>query len=148
MMIEAIGLGLVLGLLFFETVGFSPGGMIVPGYVALFLLDPWRVGGTLAAALVTFCLIRVLSNFLILYGRRRFVLTVLLGFLLARGLGALPPLDLAGPHDLRVIGFVVPGLIANDIEHQGVPATLLSLLAVAGVVRLLLYGLSNSGLLL
>jgi len=147
MIIEAIALGLVLGLLFYETVGFSPGGMIVPGYLALFLLEPWRVVGTLAVAVATFAVIRVLGEWLILYGRRRFVLTVLVGFALARAAEAMPlPAGIAPP-DLRVIGFVVPGLIANDIEHQGVPGTVLSVLAVAGVVRLILAGLSNAGLL-
>ena len=34
-------LGLVLALIYVEVTGISPGGLIVPGYFALYLNQPW-----------------------------------------------------------------------------------------------------------
>ena len=46
--------------------------------------------------------------------------------------------DLVGPMqaDVRVIGFIVPGLLANDMHAQGVVQTAAVALAAAAVVRL------------
>ena len=83
-MTEAIALGLVLSLFFSETLGLATGGMVVPGYVALHLHEPLRVIGTIVVSLASFGVIRLLSNHAFIYGRRRTVLVVLVGFLLGR----------------------------------------------------------------
>ena len=44
------------------------------------------------------------------------------------------------PQDIRIIGHVVPGLIANDMYKQGVFKTLLGVLTSAAIVRLLVMG--------
>ena len=36
---QAIGIGLVLSLIFSETLGLAAGGMVVPGYAALMIQD-------------------------------------------------------------------------------------------------------------
>lgn len=41
------------------------------------------------------------------------------------------------PQDIRIIGHVVPGLIANDMYKQGVFKTLLGVLTSAAIVRLM-----------
>ena len=38
--------------------------------------------------------------------------------------------------DLRVIGYIIPGLLANDMLRQGITATLSSLAVVSIFVRL------------
>ena len=43
---EAIGLGLVISLMFSETLGLAAGGMVVPGYLALLIHEPLRIIGT------------------------------------------------------------------------------------------------------
>lgn len=40
--------------------------------------------------------------------------------------------------DLRVIGYIVPGLIANDMIRQGITKTLLATLLASAIVRLML----------
>ena len=40
--------------------------------------------------------------------------------------------------DIRVVGFIIPGLIANDMFKQGILRTLLGVSVLAIVVRLLL----------
>lgn len=144
-MIElAIGLGLTLSLVVSEVFGLASAGLVVPGYVALYLDQPWRVAATFLVALATWAAVRHgLGRLVILYGRRRFGVTVLTGFLLNAALDqalfALPPA--AG--GLRAIGYIVPGLIANTALQQGVPVTVGVTLLVAACVRLILMGLAR-----
>lgn len=134
---EAIGTGLVAGLLFGELFSITPGGMVVPGYVALMLIRPYRVLGTLAIALLTFLGVRLLSRGTLLYGRRRFVVTVLLGFFLSLGIEQFLQSDITGSHtEFRAVGFIIPGLIAEWMDHQGPSVTVAGLLVVAVVTRL------------
>jgi len=135
----AIGVGLTINLILTEVFGLAAGGLVVPGYVALYLNQPGRLLATAALALITWALVRYgLERLVVLYGRRRFAVTVLAGFLLnlllARVLRLLPP----EPLDLRAIGFIVPGLIANQALVQGIWPTLAMTALVAGLVRLLL----------
>lgn len=146
MVIESLALGMGMGLIYYEVLGFSPGGMIAPGYLAMLINQPTRVVATLMVSLLTWLLVRNLSQVVILYGRRRFVLTILVGFLISRLVEAAP--WTGGYGEIRAIGYIVPGLIANDIENQGFLPTLASLLAVAAIVRLVLYLLTEWGILL
>lgn len=136
---SAIGLGLVLSLIFSETLGVAAGGMVVPGYIALFLDRPFLVAGTVVASLLTLWSLKLLTNFILIYGRRRMVLTILLGF----GFGwaaknlltfSFPPYSL----HLASIGYIIPGLIANWMERQGAVKTLSVMMLAAVIVRLVL----------
>jgi poly-gamma-glutamate biosynthesis protein PgsC/CapC len=135
----AIALGIAVSLLVSEVVGISAAGLVVPGYLALHLDQPGRLAATFAVALATWALVRFgLSRLVVLYGRRRLAVAVLAGFLLnvlaERLLLSLP----AQPVDARVIGHIVPGLIASEAVSQGVVPTFAVTLLVAVVVRLLL----------
>ncbi|RXG66319.1 poly-gamma-glutamate biosynthesis protein PgsC, partial [Candidatus Atribacteria bacterium 1244-E10-H5-B2] len=52
MIYQAIGIGIVVSFAFYEIVGLSPGGIVVPGYIALFLDQPIRILVTLLVALL------------------------------------------------------------------------------------------------
>jgi hypothetical protein len=73
----------------------------------------------------------------VLYGRRRFGVTILTGFVL-HGLYTLALASAPAPADLRVVGYIVPGLIANTALSQGFWATVGTTLTLAALVRLLL----------
>jgi poly-gamma-glutamate biosynthesis protein PgsC/CapC len=139
LVIEAIGLGLLVSLLFSEVLGLAAGVMVVPGYIALALGEPARVIGTIIVALATFLCARLLSNFVLIYGRRRIVVVVLIGFVLgalSRQLMVftLPQLTI----ELQAVGFIIPGLIAIWMERQGVWKTLSTMIIAAVLVRLIL----------
>lgn len=135
----AIGVGLVVSLLFSELFGLAAGGMVVPGYLALALGDPLQVGLTLLAALITYAIGLGFESFLIVYGRRRTVAMILLGYLVGAGLRALTGGLVAPDGDpLGVVGHIIPGLIAIWLARQGVVETLSSLLTASVVVRLIL----------
>jgi poly-gamma-glutamate biosynthesis protein PgsC/CapC len=136
MIIEALFVGLVAGFLFYELWGLSPGGVIAPGYLALFVGEPGRIVSTLILALALWGLLELLSRRLILYGRRRLLLALLLGFcgkvLIERWL--LPGAGIAV--DLQTIGYLIPGLIANEMVRQKPLPTLAALVIVTTVVAM------------
>ena len=63
---QAIGLGLVLSLIFSEIFGLAAGGMVVPGYLSLSIHEPIKVLATILASLGTYGLVWFLSNFMML----------------------------------------------------------------------------------
>jgi poly-gamma-glutamate biosynthesis protein PgsC/CapC len=132
-----IGIGLVMSLLYSELFGVAPGGIIVPGYLALAIPEPLTVALTFGVALLTFFVVRVLGTVAIVYGRRRNVLAILIGFgigSLARTLvGAGTPL---GAYGIDVVGYVVPGLLAIWMDRQGVVATVTSATTASIATRL------------
>jgi poly-gamma-glutamate biosynthesis protein PgsC/CapC len=137
--IQSVGLGLVLSLIFSETLGLAAGGMVVPGYVALMLHHPLRIVGTILVSLLTFLTMKYLSNYMFVYGRRRIVLVILLGFVfgwLSRELLIIQ--TNAVTLELQTIGLIIPGLIANWMEKQGVVKTITTLIIAAVFIRLIL----------
>ena len=82
-MIEiSIGLGIVFSLILSEILGVTAGGIIVPGYISLYLHQPIQVIITIAVAILVWGFIQILGNYMFLYGKRRIVLALLLGFFL------------------------------------------------------------------
>jgi poly-gamma-glutamate biosynthesis protein PgsC/CapC len=140
---EAIGLGLVVSLVFSEILGLAAGGLVVPGYIALYLDQPLRVLATILAALVTYACVSLLGRVVLLYGRRTLVFCVLAGFLFgylsryllvfnaALGLGV----DAAV---LQAIGYIIPGLMAYWMMRQGIVETLCVMIMAAFIVRVAL----------
>lgn len=145
---EAIGLGLVVSLLFTEAVGFAAGGFVVPGYVALYLDRPLMLLGTVCAAGATYLCARLAGRFLIIYGRRSLVLAVLLGFVFGALMNRLPHLGFVlNSGSVAAIGYIIPGLIAYWMIRQGVVRTLASMLVAAVLVRFALILLHGGALL-
>jgi poly-gamma-glutamate biosynthesis protein PgsC/CapC len=130
MILATLLVGVVLALIFTEITGILPGGIIVPAALVLSMDRPGRALATVLAALIALAAYKGLAAIFLLYGRRRFVLMLLLGALLGQ-LWALAWPHLASPSlDLRVIGWIIPGLLANNLERQKVLPTLASLAAV------------------
>ncbi len=131
MILETLFVGLVLALLWAEITDVAPGGLIVAGYFALYLDRPLRMAATLAAALLALAVYKVLAGRLVLFGRRRFVLLVLAGAVISQAWLVVLPGALDARVELRVIGWVVPGILASSLVRQKVLPTLASLAAVS-----------------
>jgi hypothetical protein len=74
---------------------------------------------------------------------------VLLGFILgwlARYYGLFA--NLPGAYSAEVIGFIIPGLIANSMEKQGILRTLSVMFVAAILVRLILVIVFNGELII
>lgn len=137
----AIGIGLAVSLLFSELFGLAAGGMVVPGYIALALPNPLSVALTIGAGFATYAIVHALSSIAIVYGRRRTVLMIVVGYLVGALMRLLvdeamgTPLN-AHQESFTVIGYIIPGLIAIWYDRQGIIATTATLLTAAVVVRL------------
>ena len=137
-----IGLGIVLSLLLSETLGVTAGGIIVPGYMALYLHQPLQVIITILVAILVWGIIQVLGKKVFLYGKRRIVLALILGFFfgfVSRNFIYLPQ-EIGSA---AVIGNIIPGLIANWMDRQGVIRTVSVVILTAVIVKLstiLLFG--------
>jgi gamma-polyglutamate biosynthesis protein CapC len=132
--------------------------------MALRLMQPVNFGLTILVALITFAIVRVLSSFMVLYGRRMTGLTILTGYLLGAllelllGGGVVFSLSAADVNmlggdtevdglnqtvsplfvELGVVGYIIPGLIALWFNRQGVIQTLAALIITSVLVRLIL----------
>ena len=141
LLVLSISVGIVVSFVFSEAYGLAAGGVVVPGYIALYLDRPLALGMTLATALVAFSLTKVLSNFLIIYGRRRTALMILFGFALGAWLSRVEfsqfLFGIEGT-ETQVIGYIIPGLVAIWFDRQGIVPTLASLTIASVVVRLVI----------
>jgi poly-gamma-glutamate biosynthesis protein PgsC/CapC len=137
MSLETFFIGIVVALLYTEFLGLYPGGIIVPAFIALSLDQPQRVLATLLAACLTLLIYKALSAHFLLFGKRRFVLMVLVGGLLAQLWSILSPSFFSGLPELRIIGLIVPGLLANNLERQRFFPTLASLVTVVVITYIL-----------
>jgi poly-gamma-glutamate biosynthesis protein PgsC/CapC len=144
----SIGIGLAVSLMFSEMFGLAAGGMVVPGYIALYLNRPVDIALTLAASFVTYLVVHSMSTFIIIYGKRRTVLMIIIGYLVRGAMTQIPfyaseslyQLSTLSPipAEWEPIGYVIPGLIAIWMDRQGVVETLAALVTSAVVVRLAL----------
>ena len=137
MLFSTVALSVILSFLVTELTGLLTGGMVSAGYLAFYFSEPMRILSTLLLSTLIALILRLSREFLILYGRRRFMLSILLSILfvyaLEKAYFIMSPLSL----DLRVIGYIIPGLIANDMEKQGIIRTSLALIIMTALVKLL-----------
>jgi poly-gamma-glutamate biosynthesis protein PgsC/CapC len=130
-------IGAVVSLLMTELLAISPGGILVPGFVALHADSLPRLAATLLDAGLALAMVRLLGRVAVLFGRRRYAAFVLAGFL-ARVLTEqlLPALAPQAPM-LVAVGWLIPGILAADADRQGPIKTLAALAAAVLMVRLL-----------
>lgn len=129
-----IAIGIVLSLIYNELTDLSPGGLITPGYFALFMDQPMRILFTYLMALTTYGVVKLMSKYMAIYGKRRFAVCVIVAITLKFMFSGLP-LQL---NDTSVvissIGVIIPGLISSDMLKQNIVNTTVSLSIVTGLL--------------
>jgi poly-gamma-glutamate biosynthesis protein PgsC/CapC len=135
----SIGIGLVISLVFSEMLGLTAGGMVVPGYIALYLDRPLVIVFTCVVSYLTYFIVHALSAVTIIYGRRRTVLMILVGYALGTLLRSFGSVELPmATVELTSIGYIIPGLIAIWIDRQGLVESLSTMIIASVIVRLIL----------
>jgi len=97
---------------------------------------------TFIASMIVILLIRILGKFIFLYGKRRLVLTLLLGFII----GYISRNHFFSPIDTfsyEVIGNIIPGLIASWMDRQGIIRTISAIIITSVLVKLTIMVLSG-----
>ncbi len=135
---STIVVGLLVSLLLLETIGLYPGGIIVPAYLVLYIGEPVRLMTTVLIALATMGLYRFVSGRMLVFGRRRFVFMIVTAALLTVAVNRLVPALGGLSLDMRVIGVIIPGLIASNAEKQGIVKTLSAMCIATSLVYLIL----------
>lgn len=116
-------LGILISILIYEVTEISPGGIIVPGYLAMFLGQPGHIFGTLLVSGAVIGAVRFLSQHMIIYGRRKYALMLLTGLAFSGLLRGLLPMLNGLEGAFQVIGYVIPGIIAYEMDRQGAVKT-------------------------
>ncbi|GAB1457059.1 hypothetical protein MASR2M48_23670 [Spirochaetota bacterium] len=102
---ETLLIGFVVSMAFYELVGIYPGGIVVPGFLALYLPEPFRLLGTLIVAGLSLGIYKLLAQRMMLFGRRRFFVLMmtagLLGVVSAAVVPSLFPTSPACGHGAR-----------------------------------------------
>uniref|UniRef100_A0A7V0Z6L4 Poly-gamma-glutamate biosynthesis protein PgsC n=1 Tax=candidate division WOR-3 bacterium TaxID=2052148 RepID=A0A7V0Z6L4_UNCW3 len=148
MIVIAVGLGMMLNLLLTETIGLAAGGIVVPGYIALNIHHLDMVISTIIIALITYLLLYLLSRFILLYGRRLLIVSIIIGYLLGYLTRLYPSISFESlTFDVTTIGYVVPGLIAYWMQRQGIVETISTMIIAAVIVRLILIILTGGAIL-
>lgn len=129
---------LLVTLIFCEITQLVPGGIVVPFYFALYLEEPVKIVATLISALVAVGVVRLLESVTILYGRRRFALYIIVGLLEKVLFTYLYFGNTYLFYNLSMtIGYLVPGILGNQIENQGCVKTLSSLAVVVLIIKMI-----------
>ena len=137
MLYKTMAMSVILGFLSAELLGIATGGLVSAGYLAFFMGIPARVVSTLAVSVVIYLATLLLQKWIIIYGRRRFMVVVLLSVIFTWLIEQLTHLGITGT-DIRMVGFIIPGLIANDMLRQGMVKTLAGVSIVAILIRLVM----------
>lgn len=135
---EVIILGIIISIIFYEVTEISPGGLIVPAYLAFYIDNPKRVIVTILSGIVTYFIVKVISDRTILYGRRKFTVYVLVGFLM-REVFKQFNIFLEG-YDVfilggNIIGIIIPAIMARDIEKNGMTKSIFSLTMLSTFIK-------------
>lgn len=137
-----LALGIIVSMLIYERFRLTGGAAVVAGYLGIFVSRPLYIITTLTIAMVTFFVVqRFIARRMFLYGRRRLVVMVMVGMVfefIAGTTAYFASPNVAWLIGLYGVGFVLPGLIAQDMERQGVWRTTLTTLVTAIITYLLM----------
>ena len=125
-------IGVIGTLLFVETFGITPGGIIVASYLALVFDSPITMVLIFLVSFITCGIVNyILPKFVILYGRRRFLAMLFVSMLLNILITTVNASMGNALDALSAIRIVIPGLIANAYYKQGIKLTVASSLGVS-----------------
>ena len=132
--------GVLLSLIFDEKFGINPAGLVVPGYLALIFDQPIMLLSVLIISCLTYFIVsNGISKWVILYGRRKFAAMILTGMVIKFIFDLLYPLTPFEMVEVSGIGVVIPGIIANTIQKQGVVITLSTTMLLTCITYIILF---------
>lgn len=141
--IEAVRFAFILGvavsMYLYERRHVTTGSIVVPGYIAVFILHPLVLLATFVNALASYWVInRLLPRYVLLYGRTKFSVLVLTSIVLQTVMLKISP---SAPwlweSDVPLFvgaGYVIPALIAHDMGRQGIKPTVKAVLSTGTIV--------------
>lgn len=138
MITEAFFIGLLAAFIYYELTGLTPGGVIAPAYLALYIHEPLNIAVTVAAATLTWLTLKLVLPRLLIYGRRKLLLALLIGFAWGLALNRILGVGTYLPNAVHSIGYLIPGLVASEMIRQKYLPTISSMIIVMVLVYLAL----------
>jgi poly-gamma-glutamate biosynthesis protein PgsC/CapC len=137
----AFVLGVAVSMVMYEKRHITTGSIVVPGYIAVFVVYPPVIVATFLNALLTYWLVnKVLRRYFLLYGRTKFTILAITSTLLQTTMLRLTPSGTwLWESDIPLfigVGYVVPALIAHDMERQGIGRTTKAVLLAGTLVAI------------
>lgn len=130
-------LGILVSIIFYEITHISPGGIIVPGLLTMYINQPQRIVYTIIVAIITYFIVKLISRYVIVFGKRRFVLMIIISIVINIILEIIISGISLNLISISIIGYTIGGIIANDISKQGLKRTIPSLVIVMCIIELI-----------
>lgn len=130
-------IGILISIIFYELTDISPGGIIVPGIMVMYFNSIERIIYTLIIAVATYLLVKLLSKYILVFGKRRFVLMIVISIFLNIIVSLIMNRLSADLLSISIIGYTIAGLIANDFYKQGIKKTLPAFVICLGIIELI-----------
>ena len=154
LLLVAVAVSVVTGMVVFAKLELRSGGFVSGAYLALLLLRPFDIAFAVGIAALTYVtVVHVVMPNLLIFGRRKLSAMVLIGAVLA-WTGELVVTQLTGRvpwSGFTLITLMIPSLLANDMQRQGVEKTVwgaaITSVAVFGVMNLVAAALVALGFL-
>ncbi len=146
--VELLLIGVVasvlIGMIVFARLGLRSGGFVSSAYLGLMVLRPADLAFTAAVAVLTYLVVaRLLMPRLLIFGRRKLATMVLVGAALGWSVELALFVGTSGEwtpwRGFGVITLMVPALLANDAQRQGIERTLWG----AGIGAIGVFGVMN-----
>lgn len=136
---DIIIFGIILSIMFYEITEISPGGLIVPAYIAFYINTPQRIIITIIAGILTFLIVKFISNHTIIYGRRKFALCIMIIFMIRLILKYFN-IYIVNEYEIyilggSVIGVIIPGIMAQEMDRHGIVRTVSSLMILSIFIK-------------
>ncbi len=138
MMINIIILGIIVSIIFYEITDISPGGIVVPGLMVLYVNQFDKMIYTVIVAIISYLVVKFISRYLVIFGKRRFVVLILISILINFLLQLLLNSFSISLLNMSIIGYSIAGIIANDMYKQGIKRTLPALAIVVVLLELII----------
>lgn len=156
LILPAAVVSVLAGMLVFAQLGLRSGGFITGAYLALMLTRPLDIAYAVGVAGVTWLLVtKLIMPRLLIFGRRKLSIMVVCGAIIAWGVELIIRAITADAYipweGFTLITLMVPALLANDAQRQGLERTVwgatITTLSVFGAMNLLAAVLRTIGVL-
>lgn len=135
----AFVLGVAVSMVMYEKRHLTTGSIVVPGYIAVFIIHPLVIVATFLNAFITYAFVNLfLRRYFLLYGRTKFTILAVTSTVIQFGMLRLTPSgQWLWERDIPLfigVGYIVPALIAHDMARQGVWKTTKAVVLAGSIV--------------
>jgi poly-gamma-glutamate biosynthesis protein PgsC/CapC len=115
----------------------TPGGIIVPLYLSLYIKEPERLIGTLSVSFMTLLIYRIISSFFLIEKKKTLIIMVLISTILTYIWWKFMPVVFPTDFLFKTAGWIIPGILANTMNRQGIIKTIISCISCTLILFIL-----------